>query len=77
MTCECISKIDAALEKRNINAAIETNMFGQPMCLIRLYKVDTKNRGKSPFLQASHCPFCGTKYKENEDEEYIPSSDAI
>jgi hypothetical protein len=60
--CECIKRVDSDLAERDVNAAIETNIFGAPMALVRLYKVDEKKRGKVPLLQASFCPFCGEKY---------------
>ncbi len=60
--CECISRINADLKERGINAAIITNIFGTPHATISLYKVDDKKRGKLPILMASKCPFCGEKY---------------
>ncbi len=59
--CTCIERVDNDL--RSHNAAIETNIFGTPMALVRLYKIDEKKRGKIPLLQASFCPFCGARYQ--------------
>lgn len=74
-SCRCIADTDVFLAKHN--AAIETNMFGTPMTLVRLYKIDEKKRGRIPLLQASFCPFCGVKYEretaQSEAENTEPS----
>lgn len=60
MSCDCIAQVNLLLKDKN--AAVETNLFGAPMTLVSLYKVDSKKRGKPPFFQATYCPFCGVKY---------------
>lgn len=69
MTCKCIETVNEKLASRNTRLS-QAIMFGEakhPGLMIETHQIE-KGRGKpkavSMFL--TYCPFCGTKYGEDE-----------
>ena len=70
MACECIDVMNKAAAEHNTKLC-ETFMFSRddkPVLLVVTLvteKVDKKNRRKVSLLP-TFCPFCGTRYREEE-----------
>ncbi len=65
--CDCANAVNDRLKFSN--AIISTNMLrtGIRACIV-IEKLDLTKRGKRrrlPVLQATYCPFCGTKYPKD------------
>jgi hypothetical protein len=71
--CDCIDKINEALEKQGTNTMLDIpimlNRTGSDNVLasakrvkIMTCKRDSSNRKKPMQMFASYCPFCGEKY---------------
>jgi hypothetical protein len=65
--CDCISKVDVKLAEHN--ARIMLPLIGLQRPFVTTIKINSKKRGKAPFMFASFCPFCGTKYSEDEAKD--------
>ncbi len=60
--CKCIDKVNQKLVE--YNAILETNLLAKPSrALISICKIAPRGK-KPPLMEASYCPFCGEKYKE-------------
>lgn len=70
MGCACISDVNNKLAEHN--AGLVTTLFAAPKrVVIGTNKVDSKKRGKPPYMLATFCPFCGEKYVKNDGEASI------
>ena len=63
--CTCISKVNNKLA--DYNGLLVTNFLTDPpRAMISVCKKVERQRNKPPLMEASHCPFCGKKYKESK-----------
>lgn len=78
--CDCRTKIDADLAKRNARLAFGFTFTSKKMevspPLIWLEKIEPRGK-KPPILMASHCPFCGERFPDaSPDRDSREPSDA-
>jgi hypothetical protein len=69
MTCKCIETVNKDLrEKHNTELVWMMSLGGKPEARVKIEKqIHVKKRGaKAVPLAATYCPFCGTKYGEDE-----------
>lgn len=63
--CECMTKMNAALEKHNGRLAtgfeITQDMGMKLRYTVATEKIDKAKRKPVPQVMCSHCPFCGSK----------------
>jgi hypothetical protein len=69
-TCDCLVKMNAALEKKGSNTRLVSSMTinfstGKATCypVLAVEKADSKKRGKLETIIPSYCPMCGKKYE--------------
>lgn len=74
MTCECINTVNEKLKSAGHNTKIKVPwiipMPGEKQrgecCEVVTIKADEKVRVKPVSLMATYCPFCGTKFDQDE-----------
>ena len=67
--CDCIKQVNEQLKGYNTRVVYTLPLFNPESpkrVFLQTEKLDTKSRVKPMGLQASYCPFCGTKYVEPE-----------
>ena len=62
--CSCIREINEKMSE--YNAEIFVNLFGPPRAFIETHTHREIRGKKTPLVQASFCPFCGTKYSSTQ-----------
>jgi len=69
MTCTCVRNVNRQLATSGARLATMTprqrngRAAGAPRVLVRAV-YDSPTRRTPPIAVATHCPFCGTKYKD-------------
>lgn len=61
--CECFARVNEKFAE--FNGALECNLMASPpRAMISVCKVNSRGK-KPPLMEASYCPFCGRKYKND------------
>jgi len=68
MTCTCIRNVNRQLriggtQLKTMTPRGNNGVLGAPRVLVRVEFTDPTARRQIPIAVATHCPFCGTKYK--------------
>lgn len=69
MTCSCIASVNRQLriggtQLKTMTPRSANGAKGAPRVLVRVEFNDPTVRRQIPIAVATHCPFCGTKYKD-------------
>lgn len=69
MICTCIRNVNRQLriggtQLKTMTPRDERGCNGAPRVLVRVEFTDPTERRQIPIAVATHCPFCGTKYKD-------------
>lgn len=62
--CKCIERVNAKLA--DYNGILETNLLANPQRVVLTTSKVVPRGKKPPLFEASYCPFCGEKYKEQK-----------
>ena len=70
-SCKCLEQVQEQLKESNAQVTQSLMMADWSKGTIRmsgpqlmLNKIDSKKRGRLPYILCAFCPFCGTKYPE-------------
>jgi len=62
--CDCIKKVDALFKKKGIPATVSVILpLADGVDTRVMVSLERTGRGKVPVLATTYCPFCGEKYK--------------
>ena len=73
--CECIKRVNEKLAEHNTR--IEVPWIGPQLPFVTTIKLDEKKRGKPVRMFATHCPFCGEKYGEEERRNPLGEGEVV
>lgn len=75
--CDCIKKVNASLAEHNGQLAfgfvINEGMGLKQRILISTEKLDKAKRKPVPYVTASHCPFCGSRFDADVSQTQAPA----
>lgn len=64
--CACIAEVNKKLADHN--GILNFNMLSAPpRAMVAVTKLKERERKKPPMIEASYCPFCGTRYHDRKD----------
>lgn len=69
MTCTCVRNVNRQLrlgdsQLKTMTPRDERGRCGAPRVLVRVEFTNPSTRRRLPIAVATHCPFCGTRYKD-------------
>lgn len=77
MSCDCFDKVNGLLKPHG--AVLNFNLFDKTprAFVVVIASTEKRKRGrKIPLMQATFCPFCGTKYPKETDRTVTEQTSA-